>query len=45
MLIVKNSVENVDELLLTYEKDQGLVGQLRDDYSNEGRRKKAGGNH
>lgn len=24
MLIVKNSVENVDELLLTYEKDQGL---------------------
>jgi len=27
------------------EKDQGLVGQLRDDYSNEGRRKKVGGNH
>lgn len=27
------------------EKDQGLVGQLRDDYSNEGRGKKVGGNH
>ena len=27
------------------EKDQVLVGQLRDDYSNEGRRKRVAGNH